>query len=272
MTLLVKMAHLHCLIYHLPKMFKQQRRRIMQNWKTMVIPILAPALLFTSHRILAQEAPINTVPDFYFLEESGDRDGEVVRVYACHENSPAGETSLNRREPGSPMRTLGLDCSATIEVDKEDLHHFVANLGLEMESLRKDYRWTEGKGILSVFIGFVSLISIGVTGTELFEIAKGLGLKNINAHTLKLNRTLILVFASSLAGLATSATWFKGMMDGHPYSVRQHLRDQIRRGLVTKVKHRHGSIRSNYGREILGLFTDFLNQYGRRVSSIAQVE
>ncbi len=223
----------------------------MQCLKMFLVPILTPVLAFSSNTVLAQEVLVDTIPDFYFLEDDLESNGETINVYACREDSATERPSLNNKD----FRTLGLDCFATIEVGRADLHQFVANLGLEMESLEKDFEKFNGQNWMGALIGASSFVVGALVGFDtIIEFIEGSRSREPMGYTLRSNKGKIFIVASSLVGIAIAANVIE--FREHPYPIRKHLREQIRQGMVREMENNTKS------REMFGLFTDFLNQHG----------
>ncbi len=204
----------------------------MQSLKMFLVSAFASVVIFSSQTVLAQEVLIDTIPDFYFLEESMESSVETITIRACNHALSASATS-----PSADIQTLGLDCFAIVEVDKADLNQFIVDLNLDVQSFHKDfYLPIAGSGSLTV-LSIIPLFKKFSFQSKIARFVTNPGVAVISLPIMGMT-TLVLFVNSYDKGKHSSAL----------------LRKQIHSGLVTTTK--------DSSKTILKQFTNFLNEHG----------
>ena len=210
----------------------------MKLLKTLTVPFLSFALIFSSHPILAQNL-VDTIPAFYYLEDA--RDG-FFSVHACSASTTEGDS------------VKALNCPIVAEVSKSDLENFLADFSREAEDqlaqVESDYRIPN-----YAYFGAVAVSSVGLIS---------LVLKYPPASTVPKMAKMIFLgsMATLVAGFIGSATTNSTLESANKeYESQQNIEREIRSGVVGYSPDNREAI--------LQQFTDFLNQYGVRPNTQA---
>ncbi len=262
-----------------------------KSFKVLTASLLAPTLFLSSlvsPGVLAQGQLIETVPKFYYLEQS--EGGETVHIHACYQRPPR----KSNFEEGKAFSDLGWGCNTSVEVAVEDLEAFAQSLSRELSMARVAQRETKMRGqspatflgtLFGIFgttggiVGVVSAFDGYYGGTKLMDqvTAKGRYVYSVNdlnpaekrkylslKHTYRHSRII-----SSIAGGAISLAVLLGSIgmankaDQNVFAVAgasKTLLEELRSGMVT------GASAKSLRDEILQRFTDFLNEFGRPVN------
>ena len=219
----------------------------MKSFKVLIASLLTPVLILSSPGVLAQEKLIETVPRFYYLEEP--ESGEAISVHVCH-----GSTSLNP------------DCEMIVEIAAKDLEKFihdlehkidVANAFAVIEHKSKRARKNVGHGLLMGWGSLGVLLSLNLF-REAFLEKSYVGRHSLVIGGLTSGTFFLVVVLSKWEQLTKEESEVI-----FPYSIEEGLLAELDRGVVAGTDdERHMELRS----EIMQLFTDFLNEFGRPVS------
>ena len=196
------------------------------------MPFFSAALIFSSHPIFAQNL-VDTIPDFYFLEDA--RDG-FFPVRAC---------STSTTTENDFVKTLGCPIVATISVS--DLKNFLADFSREAENNLANVKSSYEK---PKYISYGTAIG-GLLGAITV-------IKKYPQHSLAPKGAARFFWASvatSVVGLI-AAGYSDSLItkaDMH-YDWQQSIEREIRSGVVGRSSHNREAV--------LQQFTDFVNQYG----------
>ena len=197
--------------------------------------------------VLAQKALIDTIPDFYFVEEALESAGATLTVHACQ-----GEDL----HPDNLTEAPASDCTP-VEVALADLDQFLKELNTVLESPEeaKKYGWYQTKKILAPLAGAGAMVGT-VVGTMSSIMYFAMGVR----HPSFLGPTSALMTAFiSASTLFISLNTIKNLSEGNPYATNQRLVQQISAGLVYDEDRNHTDQHFAMKR-----FTEFLNARGRR--------
>ena len=195
----------------------------------MFVPFLSAALIFSSGPVFAQNL-VNTIPDFYYLEDASD---EFFSVRAC--STPTAENNS--------IKTL--DCPVVATISVSDLENFLADSSREAED---HYNHTKSHSQK------LQYASLGMVFTGLIGVNITIGL----AQTISKKAFYSSWYASiliMLGGLFSGSTHSRlTQKNRNHYQAQQTFEQQVRMGLVGSAPHHREAI--------LQQFTDFINQYG----------
>ncbi len=219
------------------------------------LKILTGLLALFSLGALAQGELIETIPDFYYIEEVDEGETSVF-VHVCH-----GRVSRQKR-----------GCSVVLEVERNAINQFGMDLARELhqlagetvseENINDRYALVGGAGVIASTFGFwngIKRTAVAVANKRFYLLG---GKRSFRVrHAFHSNMVgNIIIFTLSSVTLAVSADLVFGQALDANASINKNLLNQIRRqGIV-------GGNSEHYP-EILQRFTDFLNQYGRPVSN-----
>ena len=208
---------------------------VVKSFKVLFVPFLSFALIFSSSPTLAQNL-VDTVPDFYYLENLND---DSLLIQACSRSKIKDHATV------ANLSTVGLDCVAVAEVSKEELYNFLAEAIDEAKNHFNRSNLSYKRKTAGSFIALVSGVGLYAWGGWLVDPSK--------------SKNGMLLVASGIVlamGGFTGLLGF-GVQDKENEKVSiipQTLEEQVHTGLVGQA--------SEGQREILNLFTDFLNEHG----------
>ena len=219
----------------------------MKSFKVLTAFLLTPVLIFsslTSPGVLAQEKLIETVPKFYYLEQP--EGGESVHVHVCYN----GSTPLNP------------DCETVVEVAATDLEKFVHDLEhkvsvakaltvVEHKSQRARGKVLDGFIVVNNSVGFLtSLLRFSrVFAKDPYVVRHSSAIWGITGMA------FFLTYGIGAWGYLTKAEEEVTF----PLSSEQGLLNALDRGIVAGEEYLDLQV------EIMQLFTDFLNEFGRSI-------
>ena len=206
----------------------------MKNFKVLFVPFLSFALIFSSNPALAQNL-VNTLPDFYYLEDLND---ESLLIHACSRSKIKDHSTV------ANLSTIGLDCAAVAEVSKVELYSFLSEAIDEAENHFNREKPYYDK--MATTLGLVGLSGVGFYFWGFMTDFQ----KPKNAFVLMISGAIL------GAGGFSSAAGYSGERANKKRAsiIPQTLEGQVHMGLVGRT--------SDGREEILQLFTDFLNDHG----------
>ena len=205
------------------------RRCIVKSFRVLFVPFLSFALVFSSGPVLAQNL-VDTVPDFYYLEDLND---DSISVRAC---------SFPTIEDRSSVKNLldkGLDCAVVAEASKSDLENYLDSLLSKTQNLVDNVQPLNT--LLSRLLGTASLVGVVTFFYGLFTDRSRMSLGGF------------LVLAPGLLALTYYIDQNNQIQTAHQSQLT--FSQQVDSGVVGHVSER---------KLFLQQFTDFLNEYGRR--------
>ena len=239
----------------------------MKSFKVLTASLLTPALIFSSlvsPGILAQEKLIEVVPRFYYLQEAEGQ--ESVYVHVCYGDNPDAENE-------SADSNLG--CNRIIEVAAADWEKFIHDLEHNIsvaralalvehksEQMQATFQVRQYEVRATVDKGSIAgLSSAGVLAMlGMFGLAKS----SLFPYTARHGGAIAAMLLGTAVSTLSIIAWDRAIKAearefSFPPSSEQGLLAELDRGIVAGTDEEYLELQG----EIMQLFTDFLNQYGK---------